>query len=67
MFHLTALYVIGVIIYSSVTIAGLRTIVHPTEEDTRTDRMEALRVLSAGNTLMILCLLGVLLLQVRQP
>lgn len=67
MFHLTALYVIGVIIYSSVTIAGLRTIVHPTEEDTRTDRMEALRVLSAGNTLMILCLLGVLLLQVRPP
>lgn len=56
---------IGVIIYSSVTIGGLRTIVHPSKEDTETDRIEALRVLSAGNTLIILCLLGVLLLQVR--
>jgi ER membrane protein SH3 len=63
---LTVLYVIGVIIYASVTIGGLRTIVHPTEEDTESDRIEALRVLSAGNTLIILCLVGVLLLQVRQ-
>lgn len=62
---MTALYVIGVIIYSSVTIGGLRTIVHPTEDNTESDRIEALRVLSAGNTLIILCLVGVLLLQVR--
>jgi len=58
-----ALYVFGVIIYSSVTIGGLRTIVNPHEEDTEMDRAEALRVLSAGNTLIILCLVGVLLLQ----
>ena len=63
---LTVLYVVGVIIYISVTISGLRTIVHPTEEDTESDRIEALRVLSAGNTLIILCLVGVLLLQVCQ-
>jgi hypothetical protein len=56
--------VFGVIIYSSVTINGLRTIVNPVEEDTEVDRIEALRVLSAGNTLIILCLVGVLLLQV---
>ncbi|KAF8513488.1 Shr3 amino acid permease chaperone [Gautieria morchelliformis] len=58
-----ALYVIGVIIYTSVTIAGLRTIVYPGDEDTESDRIEALRILSAGNTLIILCLVGVLLLQ----
>ncbi|KIJ55386.1 hypothetical protein M422DRAFT_23983 [Sphaerobolus stellatus SS14] len=58
-----ALYVFGVIIYSSVTIGGLRTIVYPSEEDTEETRIEALRVLSAGNTLIILCLVGVLLLQ----
>jgi len=57
--------VFGVIIYSSVTINGLRTIVVPTEEDTEMDRTEALRVLSAGNTLIVLCLVGVLFLQVR--
>jgi hypothetical protein len=44
----------------------LRTIVIPTKEDTESDRVEALRVLSAGNTLIILCLVGVLLLQVCQ-
>ncbi|KAF8518023.1 Shr3 amino acid permease chaperone [Hysterangium stoloniferum] len=58
-----ALYVFGIIIYSSVTIGGLRTIVTPAEEDTESDRIEALRVLSAGNTLIILCLVGVLCLQ----
>ncbi|KAF8582760.1 SET domain-containing protein [Ramaria rubella] len=61
-----ALYVFGVIIYSSVTIGGLRTIVNPAVEDTEPDRIEALRVLSAGNTLIILCLIGVLCLQVRR-
>jgi len=62
---LSGLYVIGIIIYSSVTIGGLRTIVHPADEDTENDRIEALRVLSAGNTLIIVCLVGVLVLQVR--
>lgn len=62
----TVLYVFGIIIYSSVTITGLRTIVVPVPEDTEKDRTEALKVLSAGNTLIILCLVGVLLLQVRR-
>ena len=62
-----ALYVFGIIIYSSVTINGLRTIVNPTSADTEMDRREALRVLSAGNTLIILCLVGVLVLQVCLP
>ncbi|GJJ11272.1 hypothetical protein Clacol_005504 [Clathrus columnatus] len=57
------LYVFGIIIYSSVTITGLRTIVVPAAEDTKEDQVEALRILSAGNTLIALCLVGVLLLQ----
>jgi hypothetical protein len=48
----------------SVTIPALRTIVTPVEGDTRDDRIEAMRVLSAGNTIIVVILAGVLLLQV---
>lgn len=65
-FLIIVLYVFGIIIYSSVTITGLRTIVVPVPQDTEEDRVEALKVLSAGNTLIILCLVGVLLLQVSE-
>jgi ER membrane protein SH3 len=48
----------------SVAIPSLRTIATPAEGDTRDDRIEAMRVLSAGNTIIIVILAGVLLLQV---
>lgn len=53
--------------YLTVTIPSIRTVVTPVEGvDTREDQIEALRVLSAGNTLIIVLLGGVLALQVRE-
>jgi ER membrane protein SH3 len=53
--------------YITVTIPAIRTVVTPVEGvDTREDQIEALRVLSAGNTLIIVLLGGVLVLQVRE-
>jgi hypothetical protein len=53
--------------YITVTIPSIRTVVTPVEGvDTREDQIEALRVLSAGNTLIIVLLGGVLALQVRE-
>lgn len=53
--------------YLTVTIPSIRTVVTPVEGvDTREDQIEALRVLSAGNTLIIVLLGGVLVLQVRE-
>lgn len=47
------------------TIPALRTIVTPVENvDTREDRIEAMRLLSAGNVIIIFGLAGILLLQV---
>ena len=60
----TAAYVFGVIVYLSVTISALRTIADPTEEDNREDQVMALRVLSAGNVIIIGCLTLILALQV---
>jgi ER membrane protein SH3 len=48
----------------AVAIPSLRTIATPAEGSTREDRIEAMRVLSAGNTIIIVILVGVLLLQV---
>ncbi|KAF9523052.1 Shr3 amino acid permease chaperone [Crepidotus variabilis] len=61
-----AAYVFGVVVYLSVTINALRTIVTPTEEDTQEDRVSALSVLSAGNVIMIGCFTFILLLQAGQ-
>ncbi len=58
------IYVFALAVYLSVTIPTLRTIVTPLELDTRSDRIEALRVLSAGNVIIGLCLGGILLMQV---
>ena len=53
--------------YITVTIPSIRTVVTPVEGvDTREDQIEALRVLSAGNTLIIVLLGGVLALPVRE-
>jgi|SRR5712675_1615823 len=53
--------------YITVTIPAIRTVVTPVEGvDTREDQIEALRVLSAGNTLIMVLLGGILALQVRE-
>jgi hypothetical protein len=53
--------------YITVTIPAIRTVVTPVEGvDTREDQIEALRVLSAGNALIMVLLGGVLALQVRE-
>jgi hypothetical protein len=59
-----AAYIFAFAVYMTVTIPSLRTIVIPVEGDTREDRIEAMRVLSAGNTIIVVILVGVLILQV---
>ncbi|KAI6164449.1 Shr3 amino acid permease chaperone [Pisolithus thermaeus] len=58
-----AAYVFAVAVYLSVTIPSLRTIVTPAEVDARADRIEAMRVLAAGNTIMMVVLGAILVLQ----
>jgi ER membrane protein SH3 len=57
--------VLCISIYLTVTIPALRTIVTPLEGvDTREDRIEAMRVLSAGNVMIMVGLGAILILQV---
>jgi len=57
-------YVFAISVYITVTIPALRTIVNPVVGvDTRDDQIEAMRVLSAGNTIMVVLLGAVLILQ----
>ncbi|KAG2366946.1 Shr3 amino acid permease chaperone [Suillus spraguei] len=56
-------YIFAVAVYLAVTVPSLRTIVTPVEVDTRADRIEAMRILSAGNTIMMVVLGAVLVLQ----
>ena len=61
-----AAYIFAIATYVAVTIPSLRTIVEPVPDvDTLEDRIEAMRVLSAGNTIMMVLLGGILTLQVR--
>lgn len=60
-----AAYMFGVVVYLTVTINSLRTIVNPVENvDTRVDQIEAMRILSAGNVIIVACLGFILALQV---
>ncbi|KAF9457195.1 Shr3 amino acid permease chaperone [Collybia nuda] len=62
-----AAYVFSIAVYITVTIPALRTIVIPVENvDTQEDRIEAMRLLSAGNVIIIFGLGGILLLQAGQ-
>ncbi|KAL4062473.1 Shr3 amino acid permease chaperone [Scleroderma yunnanense] len=61
-----AAYVFAVAVYLTVTIPGLRTMITPAEVDTREDRIEAMRVLAAGNTIMMIILGSILVLQAGQ-
>lgn len=60
-----AAYMFGVVVYLTVTVNSLRTIVNPVENvDTREDQVEAMRILSAGNVIIVACLGLILSLQV---
>ncbi|KAJ7880252.1 Shr3 amino acid permease chaperone [Mycena olivaceomarginata] len=56
----------GFAVYMTVIIPTLRTIVTPLEEETRTERIQALQLLSAGNVILMGCFGMVLLLQAGQ-
>lgn len=43
-------------LYTTVVIPGIRTVADPLPDETRQDQTEALRVLAAGNTLIVICL-----------
>lgn len=61
-------YVFALAVYATVSIPALRTMVTPIKGvDTYEDQVEAMRVLAAGNTIIIVLLIGVLILQVRCP
>ena len=60
------LFLIGIILYISVTLPTLGSVVSPSEVDTLNDQREALSVLMAGNSMIIFCLVGILVLQVRR-
>jgi hypothetical protein len=64
-YYHAAAYVFAVAVYVTVTIPALRTIATPVVNvDTREDRVEAMRILSAGNTIIMVILGAILALQV---
>lgn len=63
----SAAYVFGIVVYLTVTVQSLRTIVDPLPGvDSRDDQLMALKVLSAGNVIIIGCLGLILTLQAGQ-
>ena len=61
---LPAAYIFAVAVYITVGIPSCRTVVDPVPDvDTRNDQIEALRILSAGNTIIVVLMGAVLVLQ----
>ncbi|KAH9946517.1 Shr3 amino acid permease chaperone [Amylocystis lapponica] len=59
-----AAYVFAIAVYLSVCVPSSRTVAHPVPGvDSREDQIEALRILSAGNTIIIVLLGAVLIMQ----
>ncbi|KAI0741462.1 Shr3 amino acid permease chaperone [Daedaleopsis nitida] len=59
-----AAFIFAIAVYLTVGVNSCRTVVEPVVGvDTEDDRLDALRILSAGNTIMIVCLVGILVLQ----
>ncbi|TBU30731.1 Shr3 amino acid permease chaperone [Dichomitus squalens] len=59
-----AAYIFALAVYMTVGIPSCRTVADPVPAvDTQEDRVEALRILSAGNTIIVVLLGGVLVLQ----
>ncbi|KAG6855951.1 hypothetical protein H0H87_009117 [Tephrocybe sp. NHM501043] len=63
-----AAYMFGVALYLTVTVPALQAIVTPAgvEDVTQEDRIQAIRVLAAGNVIVAVCLGGILFLQAGQ-
>ncbi|KAM5532894.1 hypothetical protein V8D89_013446 [Ganoderma adspersum] len=62
-----AAYIFALAVYMTVGIPACRTVADPVPNvDTKDDQIEALRVLSAGNTIIIVLLGGILALQAGQ-
>jgi len=61
-----ATMIFGLAVYMTVVVPTLRTIVTPLAEETREDRVQAMRLLSAANIIIMVCLGLVLLLQAGQ-
>ena len=62
---MVGLFMAAVVLYLSVILPGVKTIVDPLPTETEAERMETLRVIGAGNTMGIVCLVAVLFMQVR--
>ncbi|KAJ7576790.1 Shr3 amino acid permease chaperone [Mycena floridula] len=60
------IYVFAIGIYGTVIIPMLRTVAVPLDIDSMEDRLEAMRVLSAANVIVVGCLVGILALQAGQ-
>ncbi|KAG9014361.1 hypothetical protein FRB94_012767 [Tulasnella sp. JGI-2019a] len=56
----------GVVLYLSVVIPGVKTLMEPLAGETEAERVEVLRIVGAGNTMTIGCLLAVLAMQAGQ-
>lgn len=61
----SGIYVFAVAVYLTVILSTLRTIVEPASVDTHADRIEAMRVLSAANVIIVFCFGAILALQAR--
>ncbi|EPQ56417.1 hypothetical protein GLOTRDRAFT_75077 [Gloeophyllum trabeum ATCC 11539] len=62
-----AAYIFSIALYFTVTIPSVQTVVDPVPDvDTREDQIEAMRILSASNTLAMMLLGGILALQAGQ-
>lgn len=59
-------FMAAVVLYLSVVVPGVKTIANPTQTETEAERIESLRVIGAANTMMIVCLAAVLLMQVSR-
>ncbi|KAK7470319.1 Protein csh3 [Stygiomarasmius scandens] len=60
------IFIFAICVYISVIIPMLATTAEPLEVDSRADRVEAMRVLSAANVIVIVCLGAILVLQAGQ-
>ncbi|KAK7045448.1 Protein csh3 [Paramarasmius palmivorus] len=59
-------YVFAIAVYITVIVPMLGTTVNPLDVDTKADSIEAMRVLSAANVIVIVCLGAILTLQAGQ-
>lgn len=54
----------AVVLYLAVVVPGVKQLMDPLSKDTEEERVEVLRIIGAGNTMAIACLVAVLAMQV---